>query len=172
MMGGLSDIMFKMFLPSVPSLLFEEHYITRRPLPLPPYLSTLRPFSLQVWIATFATLSLFSIVFLLTYKVYSNKNVAYANLTKKEGDLCRFVYLPIFGLTEPEVLPWFKDAWSSGKLATLLWQVFMLFTIMFYVSTLRAGMTVITYESEPNSMLDILNREKTVYIAREFFKHT
>ncbi len=143
---GLDDLMHRLFRPGMALVQQEEHFMTRNPIPLTPFYSTMRPFSLSVWLLVASTLAVFCLLFRACYNVYNSHSVSYAGLAKHEPSPIMFFMRPFLGLTEPEVLPWFNHKWSSGRLATLLWSIFLFLFVQFYCCNLRASMTVLVYE--------------------------
>ncbi len=168
---GISQLIYTLFQPSVPLMQQQEHFLTRKPVPLAPFFSTLRPFPLSIWLLVMFTLGCFCITFWVFYKLYHSQNMAFAGLAKKEGTEIMFIIKPFIGAVEPENVPWFKDQWSGGKLASFFWSLFAFVIILFYCCNLRAVMTVYTYEVPVETLNGILESGKNIYIAQEFYRY-
>ena len=76
------------------------------------------------------------------------------------------ILLPIVRFLEPEPILWFPK-WSSGKLATLMYNVFCTFILFFMLSNLRTILIARKYEKAMVTEEDVLNRGKGVYIMLE-----
>ncbi len=112
-----------------------------------------------------STVTALSLFFLCAYTLYSSEHFAHLKLTKFESSKSNFIIYPLAKITEPDPLPWFSTyKWSAGRIAVFLWMMFSLMMTMFYTSKLRAHLIVAIYEKPLDTLEDILENGKTVYI--------
>ncbi len=64
-------------------------------------------------------------------------------------------------------MPWFRS-WSAGRFLIFVWMVLSLFLIMFYTSNLRASLMIIDYEKPLDTLQDIVDNGKRVYIPEGY----
>ncbi len=166
---GISHLTYSLFRPGIPLTQEQQHFVTRKPVPLSPFFSSLRPFPLSIWLLVIFTFGCFCVTFWISYKVYHSHYLAHANLARKENNPVMFVIKTLVGAVEPENVPWFKDGWSGGKLASFFWTLFSFIIIMFYCCNLRTVMTVVTYEVPVDTLSGILESGKNIYMAQEFY---
>ncbi len=127
---------------------------------LVPFSNITLPFPWTIWLYILLVLTLFSVIFLLFHKSY------YAlGLTNPEPSVSNFLIYTFCKITEPEPLPWFERS-VGGKLGVFSWSVFCSFIIMFYQSNLRANMITVTYSKPIETLSDIVDHGKTVWLSR------
>ena len=73
---------------------------------------------------------------------------------------CRFM--------EPDPMFWFPT-WSTGRLLVLSWGVFIFLLANSYLGNLRAKLIIKEYEPPVHTHLDVVERNKAVYMAFVFF---
>ena len=90
------------------------------------------------------------------------------SLTRNPTHKLDFIIMTFCGITEPDPIPWFPK-WSTGKILILLWSAFGLIMNLTYQCNLRAMLTTVEYEKPIESLRDLLDRGKRVYIPADLF---
>ena len=99
------------FVAATQGYFFDEvRYVTRRPIPLPPYTNLIRPYSPGVWAGVLCSLSALSLAFYLAYWTYHVKLGDVEGLLKdsREKHWSEFVIFTFFKMVEQEPLSWFR----------------------------------------------------------------
>ena len=74
-------------------------------------------------------------------------------------------------ITEPDPLPWFSRT-SGGRACVFCWTLFCLVMILAYQSNLRAHMTTVRYGKPLNTLEDIVEHGKRVWIVTSILTQT
>ncbi len=135
-------------------------FMTKSPSEVLSFGNVTRPFSTTIWMAIVLTLFIICSYIHVAYSVYSNFDPT--NVLPEDSKINFFLF-GFCKFTEPEPLPWFKQA-SGGKLSVTLWTIFALFMLMFYQSNLRAYMVTVDYEKPLNTMQDVLDSGKKIWL--------
>ncbi len=169
--GALANMLFNLVDLSPPNWHITQRLITRKPKPLPPYTNVLRPFSPRIWLILLATLELICLQFALINKIYYvMPHFRDAELTRYEPSTYLFFLYPMFKITEPDPLPWFKK-WSAGKMLSITWIFMAMTTVNLYNCNLRSSLVAIQYEEPPGTINDVVLNGQSVYIPRENMGH-
>ncbi len=168
--GGIADLMFNLMDLSPPSWHIKEKLITRQPEPLPPYTNVLRPFTPRIWLILLATLEIICLLFAVVNSIYDKPYFQDAKLARYEPSTYLFFLYPMFKITEPDPLPWFKK-WSAGKVLSITWIFMSMITVNLYNCNLRSCLVAIQYEDPPETVTDVVLNGQTVYIPKENVKH-
>ncbi len=76
-----------------------------------------------------------------------------------------FFLRTIFGISEPEPLPWFSVEWSIGKLLVTLWMFFCFFINNAYTCNLRSHIMRPMTEQPINTIQDLFDRGQKLWIS-------
>ncbi len=119
------------------------------------------PFPGIVWMITILILIVFSIFFFASHSVYLKFDKSCVSDEKSKANFAIFTLCKI---TEPEPLPWFTGRAIGGRLGVSLWALFTFLMVMFYQSNLRAHMVTVTYGKSIDTLEDVLEHGKRVWI--------
>ncbi len=144
-------------------------YVSRLPQEVVSYGNITYPFKWLVWVAALVSFLLFATFFHLAHNVYVSKDVVQFKLVLFESSPFNFYLYTFSKLTEPDPIRWFPK-WSAGRMAILFLSVISAFLVMFYNSNLRAHMMIIEYEKPLQTLEDIAENGKAVYIFAGAFK--
>ncbi len=163
--SGQLDFAQKHFSLSPSYQMVETKYMSRSPIPVDSYGSILKPFSREVWAATAVLMGVFATFFWTAHRCYTRDALAdhARGLVRQEASPFNFFLYSFAKITEPDPLPWFKRM-SSGKFVVLLWRILALFLVMCYNSNLRTHMMTETYEKPIDTLQDVVDNGKKVYI--------
>ncbi len=147
------------------------YYISRMPKILEDSYGFLLPFTTLIWIIIIVSLLCLSIMFYITYSIYSIPELLYAGLYKSEKSAFNFFLYTICKLTEPDPLPWFTSKWSTGKYLTFIWSMYCLLLTFFYNCNLRAHLSAVDYEKPLDNSYDVIQHGKRPWIMIEMLSN-
>ena len=142
----------------------ELRYISKVPQPVKTYDFLISPLDPIVWLLSMLAVLALASIFHIAYHVYMSEHLLKLNLVKYERHALNFYIYSFTKLTEPDPLPWFDNHWSAGRFAYFLWTFLSLLMTMFYTSNLRAHLITVTYEKPIDTLNDIIQNGKTVYL--------
>ncbi len=143
------------------------YFVSRTPKEVATYTSTAKPFSPLVWTIIAFTLFCLHVMFYVAHSMYSSDYISHAKLQKGESSFLNFAIGVYFKVTEPEAIDWFTQTWSTGRFLSSLWAMFCFFIVAFYNSNLRAHLSAITYEPAIDTVQDVVQNGKSVWIMKE-----
>ncbi len=138
-------------------------FMARVPQPVLSFGNVLKPFNATTWLLILSTVFLLCVMFLFTYMIYEKLR---SEFVVPEPSKLNFFLYPMFKITEPDPLPWFKGGMSS-KLSVFTWSLFALFINMFYLSNLRAYMIMVDYEDPMETLDDVATQGRKVWIPSD-----
>ncbi len=151
-----------------PHHLSYTNFVSRSPRPSEKFYVQLLPFSNLIWGLTYLTLAVFSLCFMVTFRVYQKSHLRHENLHMSEDSNVVFLLYTMAKIAEPDPIPWFtRDRWSTGKLLTFPWSLFCLLIVMFYTSKLRAHMSAVEYDDRIDTLQDVLDNGGKPWIMLE-----
>ncbi len=162
--GGHVYITNLMFDLSFPFLQSKVVGVSRAPGKIFSFGNITKPFPPVVWFLIIFLLMIMSMLFLAIYKAYHSFA---KQLILEEDAKENFFLFPFCKITEPEPLPWFRGG-IAGKFSVLLWSVASLLFLFFYVSNLRTVMVTIEYEAPIDTLEDVVQNGKRVWIPKGF----
>ncbi len=142
-------------------------YLSRAPRPVLRLGNIYAPFPLNIWMIIFGFLFVLSILFLCVYKVYEKIDQPFI---VHEPSPFNFVLFTFCKFTEPDPLPWFRSG-VAGTFSMLLWSILAVFSVMFYLSNLRAVMVTIEYEKPIDTLQDVVDNNERVWINDAVVSH-
>ena len=140
---------------------------SRKPIPLMTFNNILTTFNPNVWIAFFSSLAIFAISFAFVYHVYESSEAFKKH--KLNGYLSTkwdFFLKTFFAFYEPDPIPWFPKL-TSGRFLLWLWILFCNFMVFFYQCNLRASLIAVSYEKPINTIEDVLERNKPMWVPTQ-----
>ncbi len=120
-----------------------------------------KPFPPLAWILIVLILFLLSSFFLVAHTIYL---LLEGPLVVPESSVLNFYLFGFCKIAEPEPLPWFKRV-AGGTVAVSTWSIFALFIVLFYQSNLRAYMVTVEYEKPLNTLQDVVDSGKKVWLT-------
>ncbi len=111
-----------------------------------------------------------SVLLAVINQLYMKPIFQEAKLSRHEPSVYLFFLYPMFKITEPDPLPWFKK-WSAGKVLSTTWIFMSMVTVILYNCNLRSCLITIQYEEPPQTITDVVLNGQSVYIPKENVKH-
>ncbi len=164
--GGIGPVSLRMFDTGFPLVQMRILGVSRAPKAKLPFGNIMKPFPLSTWLAMLVSLLALSTVLVGSYETYEKVS---KKLIIKEDAYENFFLFTFCKIAEPEPLPWFKGG-IAGKLTVFLWTLLSLFCILFYLSNLRAVMVTTEYEKSIDTLQDILDNGRRVWIDNGFIQ--
>lgn len=166
--SGASIYLINLFFDmSIPVLHTDVLFMSRASRTVTAWGNISSPFDNITWIVIVILLIVFSLLFLLSHRIYAGLGCK----VKHEHSRFNFFMFTFCKVTEPEPLPWFKTG-HGGKLLVFTWTIMACLLIIFYQSTLRAHLMTLQYEKPISSLQDVVDNNRRVWIARGFLPLT
>ncbi len=144
------------------------NYAYWRPKEIVPLGDISSPFSWTLWTYIAALLSAFALLFVLLLSVYATLD---PDLVPSKPPVSTVVLFAFSKITEPDPLPWLART-SGGRACVFCWTLFCLVMILAYQSNLRAHMTTVRYGKPLNTLEDIVEHGKRVWIVTSILTQT
>ncbi len=166
--NGGHDILLQMhFDLGFPLFQVKLVYVSKAPQPILSFGNISKPFSTTVWLCIVGLLLGLSFLFLATYKIYENISALHVT---RETSIINFFLFTFCKLTEPDPITWFQNG-VSASVSVALWRLLCLFSLMFYLSNLRAVLVTVQYEDPIDTLQDVVKHGRRVWINNGIFGH-
>ena len=137
----------------------------RYPINLSAWKNISNTFQPTVWIFILISLTLLSLSFLTTFKVYKlempNENLT----TKSNVDILEFFILTFASIMEPDPISWFNKSAFTGRLLTAVWMFSCLMLNLAFISNLRATLLRPATEKPIDKLQDAFDRKSHIWVG-------
>ncbi len=165
--AGLAWIFNRYFDVTVPMTQFDLIMMSRAPRTITSWGNIVSPFRLDTWLSVLIVLIVIAISLLVSHRVYVLLKIP----VKDEPSPINFFLFTLCKVTEPEPLPWFRSG-TAGHLFVFIWTVFACIMVLFYLSNLRAYLMTLQHEEPIESLQDVVDNNRRVWMQNSLVSFT